>query len=45
MPPEWQEIFDSLHLTKEDLKKKEVVQLIFEETIMHQAKKAAEESP
>ena len=42
IPPEWQELFDNLKLSSEDLKDKEVVNIIVEETIMQQMKKHAE---
>ena len=44
VPPEWQELFDTLKLSKEDLKDKEVVNIIVEETIMQQVKNQAEQS-
>ena len=42
VPPEWQEIFDSLKLTKEDLANKDVMGIIIEETVLKQAKRQAE---
>ena len=44
IPPEWQELFDNLNLSKEDLKDKEVVNIIVQETIMQQMKNQAENS-
>lgn len=44
-PPEWEEFLVRAGVNKEDLKDKEVLKLVFEETVMHQAKKAAEENP
>lgn len=42
VPPQWQEIFDTLKLSKDDLKNKDVANIIVEETIMQQAKSQAE---
>ena len=44
IPPEWQQIFDSLNISSDDLKDKEVVNIIVEETILQRAKKHAEEN-
>lgn len=44
IPPEWQELFDNLKLSKEDLADKEVVNIIVEETIMQQMKQEAEQT-
>lgn len=41
IPKEWQEIFTSIKVSKEDLKNKDIVGVIVEETILHQAKKQA----
>jgi hypothetical protein len=43
VPPEWQEVFDSLKLSKEDLANKEVMGIIIEETVLNQAKRQAEQ--
>ncbi len=43
MPPEWQEVFSELQLSKEDLNNKDVMGVIFEETILEQAKRQAQQ--
>ena len=43
VPPEWQEMFDQLGLDKSDLKNKDVMGVIVEETILARAKKQAEQ--
>ena len=43
VPPEWQEVFDGLKLSNEDLQDKEVMGIIIEETVLNQAKRQAEQ--
>ena len=43
VPPEWQEIFGALQLSKEDLNNKDVMGIIVEETILEQAKRQAQQ--
>lgn len=43
VPPEWQEVFSALQLSKEDLNNKDVMGVIVEETILNQAKRQAEQ--
>jgi len=43
VPPEWQEVFDALKLSKEDLNNKDVMGVIIEETVLNQAKRQAEQ--
>lgn len=38
IPPEWQDLFDHLKLSKKDMEDKEVMNIIIEETIMQQVK-------
>lgn len=45
LPPEWEEIFKVCGVKKSDLKKQEIAQLIMEETILHETKKAALKDP
>lgn len=41
IPPEWQELFANLNLTKADMQNKDVVGIIVEEAILQQAKRQA----
>ena len=43
MPPEWQEVFDSLKLSKDDLQNKDIMSIIAEETILTQVKRQADQ--
>ena len=43
VPPEWQELFTALQLSKEDLNNKDVMGMIVEETILEQAKRQAQQ--
>jgi hypothetical protein len=43
VPPEWQEVFSALNLSKEDLGNKDLMGVIVEETILNQAKRQAEQ--
>ena len=38
-------MFENMGLKKEDMKSQELMQFVFEETLLHQCKKAAEENP
>jgi hypothetical protein len=43
VPPEWQELFGALNLSKDDLNNKDVMGIIVEETILEQAKRQAQQ--
>lgn len=45
MSPEWEEILRRSGLNPEDMKDKAIAQLVLEETIIFEAKKAAEADP
>ena len=42
IPPQWEQIFENMGLEREDMKSQEIMQFVFEETLIHQMKKAAE---